>query len=389
MKIAMLSHLASSTAPTGAERVLEIIARGLCDRGNQVAVSAPGRWDLAPALKAAGVEVRSIPIRCCWLVQADRQPVWRQLVRGARFLLPDPGTKALEGFLSEFGPDVVYVNCLPHLRGAAVAHAAGCPVVWHIHEILPPGTRRRWFAGRLRRNATKIVAVSEAVAQWLREESLGDSLAVIHNGVDAPERFPDREHARRKFELPAEATVFGLFSQLVAHKGAIDFVRAAHRASSKDPQLWFLIAGRGPASFVGRLRRAIEDGPAAQRIRVLPPQPDIWELLAAVDMIALTTLWPDPLPRVVMEAMAAARPVVAYGGGGVPEMVVDGDTGLLCGPGDVDGLAEAMVRLAGDENLRCSMAEASVQRAQKLFSVERHVNRMEQVIRETMSSERS
>ena len=70
-------------------------------------------------------------------------------------------------------------------------------------------------------------------------------------------------------------------------------------------------------------------------------------------------------------------------------MVVDGDTGLLCGPGDVDGLAEAMVRLAGDENLRCSMAEASVQRAQKLFSVERHVNRMEQVIRETMSSERS
>jgi glycosyltransferase involved in cell wall biosynthesis len=387
MRIAMLSHLASSTAPTGAERVLELIARGLCDRGHRVAVSAPGRWDLAPALQAAGVEVRSIPIRCCWLVQAERQPGWRQLVRGARFLLPDPGTKALEGFLSEFGPDVVYVNCLPHLRGAAVAHAAGCPVVWHIHEILPPGARRRWFAGRLRRNATKIVAVSEAVAQWLSEESLGDSLAVIHNGVDAPERFPDRKHARRKFELPAEATVFGLFSQLVAHKGAIDFVRAAHQTALSDPDLWFLIAGRGPASFVGRLRRAIEDGPAAQRIRVLPPQPEIWELLAAVNVAAITTLWPDPLPRVVMEAMAAARPVVGYGGGGVPEMVVDGETGLLCQPGDIGGLTRAIVELAGDEALRSRLGETGRRRAKELFSVERHVDQMEKVLRETISSE--
>ncbi len=387
MKIAMLSHLASTSAPTGAERVLELLARGLRDRGHRVAVSAPGPWDLASGLRGVDVEVRSIPVRCCWLVQAERQPVWRQLVRGARFLLPDPGTKALEGFLSEFGPDVVYVNCLPHLRGAAVAHAAGCPVVWHIHEILPPGARRRWFAGRLRRNATKIVAVSEAVAQWLREESLGDSLAVIHNGVDAPERFPDRKHARRKFELPAEATVFGLFSQLVAHKGAIDFVRAAHQTALSDPDLWFLIAGRGPASFVGRLRRAIEDGPAAQRIRVLPPQPEIWELLAAVNVAAITTLWPDPLPRVVMEAMAAARPVVGYGGGGVPEMVVDGETGLLCQPGDIGGLTRAIVELAGDEALRSRLGEAGRRRAKELFSVERHVDQMEKVLRETISSE--
>ena len=53
----------------------------------------------------------------------------------------------------------------------------------------------------------------------------------------------------------------------------------------------------------------------------MPPQPEIWELLAAVDMLALTTLWPDPLPRAVMEAMAVGRPVVAYDDGGVPEMV--------------------------------------------------------------------
>jgi glycosyltransferase involved in cell wall biosynthesis len=386
MKIAMLSHLASRTAPTGAERVLDLMARGLADRGHRVTVTAPGPWAFASALGDAGVDLRSIPIRSCWLVQADYQPAWQQLLRGARFLLPDPGVKALGTFLSDFEPDVVHVNCLPHLRGAAAARATGCPVAWHIHEIMPPGARRRWFADRLRRDATRIVAVSEAVARWLREEGLGAFLDVVHNGVDAPDPMPDQSSARDLFGLPAEATVFGLFSQLVAHKGAIDFMRAAHRAASKNPRLWFLIAGHGPPAFVDRLRRAVADGPAAERVRVVPPQPEIWELMAAVDVLALTTLWPDPLPRVVMEAMAAGRPVVAYGGGGVPEMVIDGETGLLCAPGDIDGLAAAFGRIAADTELRQRTAEAGARRSQELFSVERHLDRMEAVLEEARSA---
>jgi glycosyltransferase involved in cell wall biosynthesis len=382
----MLSHLASTSAPTGAERVLELLARGLRNRDHRVAVSAPGPWDLASGLRGTNVEVRSIPVRCCWLVQADRQPAWRQFVRGVRFLLPDPGARALKAFLGEVEPDVVHVNCLPHLRGAAAARACGFPVVWHIHEILPAGARRRWFAGRLRRDATRIVAVSEAVAEWLREEDLGALLDVVHNGVEVPDRLPDRDSARRKFELPAEAMVFGLFSQLVAHKGAIDFVRAAHQTASSNPNLWFLIAGHGPAPFVGQLRRTIANGPAAGRIRLLPPQAEIWPLLAAVDVVAITTLWPDPLPRVVMEAMAVGRPVVGYGGGGVPEMVVGGETGLLCPPGDVAGLTRSILELAGDRSLRHRLGQAGLQRARELFSVERQVDRMEQILNATRST---
>jgi glycosyltransferase involved in cell wall biosynthesis len=388
MKVAMLSHLASQSAPTGAERVLELVARGLVDRGHRVAVSAPGRWALEASLSRSGVEVRTIPVRCCWLVQAVRQPVWRQLVRGARFILPDPGVRALGSFIDEFAPDVVHVNCLPHLRGAAAARAAGRPVVWHLHEIMPPGPRRRWFAGRLRRDANRIIAVSEAVAQWVREEQLGAVLDVVHNGVDAPKPLPQRDSARAHFGLPPEHAVIGLFSQLVAHKGAVDFVRAAHRVSRRNPHVWFLIAGHGPGAFVAELRRVIGDGPAAGRVRVVPPQPDIWELMAAVDVLALTTLWPDPLPRVVMEAMAAARPVVAYEGGGVPEMVVDGKTGYLCSPTDVDAFSSAMLQLSDNLELRREMGEAGARRAREFFSVEKHLNRMEEILESTASSRR-
>ncbi len=389
MKIAMLSHLASSTAPTGAERSLALLALGLSARGHEVAVLAPGPWALREELEAGGVSVTVVPVRQCWLVQYGSQPLWRQAARGLHFAWPDPGSRELRAWLTEFEPDVVHVNCLSHLRGAAAARSLGLPVVWHLREILPPGPRRRWFAGRLRSDAARIVAVSEAVAAWVRQEGLGDRVEVVHNGVDPPVGGFEREAPRAHFDLPPEAVVVGLFSQLVVHKGALDLVRAAHAAVSETPELHFLIAGRGPASFADQLQREMASGAAAGQIYLVPPQPEIWELLAAVDVLALPTLWPDPLPRAVMEAMAAGRPVVAYEDGGVPEMVVNGETGLLCQPGDVGGLTRAIIEMAGNEALRSRLGEAGRKRARSLFSVERHVDKMEEILKDTASSEES
>jgi len=330
-----------------------------------------------------------VPVKQCWLVQYGPQPLWRQAARGLRFAWPDPGSRELRAWLTEFEPDVVHVNCLSHLRGAAAARCLSLPVVWHLREILPPGPRRRWFAGHLRSDATRIVAVSEAVAAWVRQEGLGDRVEVVHNGVDPPVGGVDRAASRAHFGLPLEAVVVGLFSQLVVHKGALDLVRAAHAAVSEDPELHFLIAGHGPASFADQLRREMAAGAAAGQIHLVPPQTEIWELLAAVDMLALPTLWPDPLPRAVMEAMAAGLPIVAYKNGGVPEMVVNGESGLLCQPGDVEGLTRAILEMAGDETLRSRLGEAGRQRARDLFSVERHVDQMEEILKETMSVEQS
>ena len=388
MKIAMISHLASKSAPTGAERVLDLIARGLSARGHQVTVSTPGRWALASELNDVGIEVREIHLRCCWLVQSEKQRLWRQVLRRLRFELPDHGVNALRDYLEEFSPDVVHVNCLPNLRGAEVANRLGIPVLWHVHEILPSGARRRWFAARLRRDATRIIAVSEAVAGWLREEGLGDLVEVVHNGVDPPTGRIDQSAAREQLDLPGDAVVIGLFSQLVEHKGALEFVNAAHRAAAEDPSLHFMIAGHGPRAFADRLRKSVASGAIADRIHLVPPQEEIWPLLAAVDAVAITTLWPDPLPRIVMEAMAVGLPVIGYTGGGVPEMVVDGKTGVLCAPGDVDGLAAAMVRVARDEGLRRQLGEAGRDRSKRLFSVKRHVDLMEAALQSASISAR-
>ena len=87
-----------------------------------------------------------------------------------------------------------------------------------------------------------------------------------------------------------------------------------------------------------------------------------------------------------MEAMAAGLPVVAYRGGGVPEMVVDGETGILVGTGDREALAGAMVDLARDSHLRAALGAAGRARARGMFSVDRHIERMEAVLADTGSA---
>ena len=381
MKLAAISHLASPDAPTGADRSLAGLAAALRGRGHEVGVVAPGPWCLAAELKSAGVEVARIPSRAAWLVQWARQPPATQLLRWLRWRLPDPGLRRMMVWLDRFWPEVVHVNCLPQVKGAAAARALGLPVVWHVREILPPGRRRRWFARRLRRDARRIVAVSDAVASWLADEGLGERVTVVRNGVDVPVDLPDRETARANLGLTGGLTV-GYFAQIVPHKGYLDLVSAAARAMADEPQLSVVFAGPGPAVDRERLRDEIAATPSPSRFVVLPARETVWDLLAAVDVVAVPSLWPDPLPRSVMEAMAAGRPVVAYRTGGVPEMVADGETGILVEPGDVDGLARGLVELARDEELRRRMGEAAAVRARAELSVASHVDAMERILLE-------
>jgi glycosyltransferase involved in cell wall biosynthesis len=383
LAIAMLSHLASREAPTGAERSLSLLARGLSRSGHRVKVYAPGPWPLAVELRKHDVETVEIGCRCCWLTYHDPRPWPETMLRWARYAWPDPGRARLERALEGGGFDLVYVNCLPHLRGAAAGRAAGLPVVWHLREILPVGRRRRWLAGRLARHATRIVAVSEAVAQWVRDEQLGDRLDVVHNGTDVSRAPTDREEARRALGLPAEVCVIGLFGQLLPHKGPLEFIRAARSAAARDAGLFFVIAGAGPERFVERVREAAGTERSGGRIRLLPAQPDAGALFAASDVVCLATSTPDPFPRSVLEAMAAGRPVVAFRSGGTPELVEHEETGLLVEVGDVEGLAAAFQRLGSDGELRRRLGQRGRERAARCFSIESHVERMEALLRRT------
>ena len=381
LSLAFLSHLASPGAPTGAERSLALLAEGMRRRGHRVAVVMPGQSALESSLRGADVELRRVPSRACWLAYHDPRPWPVALAKWIRGVWPQRASAELARLLDEWKPSVVHVNCLPHLIGAAAAARSGRPVVWHIREILPPGRRRRWLAAALRRRATALVAVSEAVGSWLRDEGLAERLHVVPNGVEIESDPGDPAAAREALGLPDNGPMIGLFGQLLPHKGALAFVEAARRALGRVPELRFVLAGAGPDGFRREVQKAIAETGRAERFHLLPPEPTAERLIRATDVVCLATTTPDPLPRVVLEAMAAGKPVAAFRSGGTPEMVRDQETGILVPTGDAVALGRAFARLAGDRALRGSMGTAGAQRAREHFSQALQLDRMEALFR--------
>lgn len=382
LSIAFLSHVASRSAPTGAERSLALLAAGMRARGHRVCVVAPGDWALSPGLRDAGVDVEVIPSRPEWTTYFDPPPWPVRALKRVRELVPRAGAARLARFLEQWRPDVVHVNCLPHLAGAEAARRSGRPVVWHLREILPSGVRRRRWTARVGSLADVAVAVSGPVADWLRQDGAEVAVRTIPNGADPQTAVPTRDAARRELGLHPEGVIAGLFGQLAPHKGGLDFVQAAARVVPAHPEARFVLAGDGPRDYVRRVDEAIDRAGHPGRIVRLAAQPDAGNLLAACDLVCLTTRTPDPFPRAVLEAMAAERAVVAYRSGGTVEMVVDGETGVMVDVGNVAGLADAIARLVPNAARREALGRAGARRVRARFSVGRHLDRMESLFRE-------
>ena len=129
-----------------------------------------------------------------------------------------------------------------------------------------------------------------------------------------------------------------------------------------------VLVGEGPNARA--IETEIERLQLQPHVRLLGLRHDVPKMLAAADLFLLTSI-SEGIPLTVIEAMAAGLPVVSTNVGGVPEIVVEGQTGLLAPSGDAAGLAAAVSRLAGDAALRKQMGEAGRQRAAEVFSADK------------------
>ncbi len=179
-------------------------------------------------------------------------------------------------------------------------------------------------------------------------------IRVIRSGV-APSDATGQE-VRRSLGIPPDGILVACVARLVERKGHEDVIRAG-------AGFRLLFAGDGP------MRRRLEGRGAI----LAGNRRDVPEIMAASDIVVLASRFGEGCPNAVLEAMAAGRPVVATRVGGVPEVVVDGETGLLVPPGDVPALRAALVRLAGDPALRARLGTAGRRRALEEFPVERMV----------------
>jgi glycosyltransferase involved in cell wall biosynthesis len=293
--------------------------------------------------------------------------------------------------------DLVYCNGTnADFAGAVVARLTGVPALWHVRYTSVPAAAaplHRWLSAGP--SVARIVCVSEAAAGLFPH--CASKVRVIHNALDVASFDPDRIRPTLRVELglPPGAVVFGSHGRVLRRKGYVEMVRAARLALDRVPEapLHFVVVGDTPEDFrpdhVEQCRRLAAEVGLHDRFRMLGFRSDVRPLVADFDVAVVPSVYPDPLPRAVIESMALGKPVVAFGVGGVAEMMHDGVTGEVVrfdaeGEGasaaSVERLADAFVRYAGDAALRRTQGEAARLRVLRDFDARSHARRIQEEI---------
>lgn len=205
-------------------------------------------------------------------------------------------------------------------------------------------------------------------------------ITTIHNGVETDKFYcPEaREPVRAELGLGPHELALMYVGRVIEGKGLSDLLPAVATIVPRHPELRVVIVGDGPIR--GRLEHLAQELGMRDKVLFTGQRSDVAAVLAAADIFVLPSFI-EGLPLSMLEAMSAGKPVVAGISGGVPEVISDGEHGLLHRPGDRDGLVAALTRMIEDPEQRQCMAEAGQRRAREHFSVERMIARHHELYR--------
>jgi glycosyltransferase involved in cell wall biosynthesis len=364
-------HLDGEPGLRGGERQLLYLAASLRARGRRGVVYARAGGELEREARAQGFETESLPFLGEWDIVSAAKLAWRARREGA----------------------IIHAHT-GHAAGiAALASWFGAPVVSHRRVDFPvSGLSARLKYGA----ASRIVCVSKAIAAIMRESGAPEKkLVVIPDGLpvtaeeskwasvssgrfsppSAEERAACRKALASEFNFPPESLLVGNLAALVPHKDHDTLIAAAVIVLLQRPKVKFLIAGRGPeeASLFESIKRMGMLG----KVLLLGHRPDPAPLLKALD-IYVQSSWGEGMGSVLIEAAACGVPIAATTAGGIPEVVDDGETGLLVAPRHPEGLAANLLRLIDDKELRERLSNEGLKRISR-FGLTRMANDMERI----------
>ena len=244
----------------------------------------------------------------------------------------------------------------------------------HANDIFAP----RDFAiglGKLVNAARVIITETDYAAKFLRERfpERANRVHRLYNGLDLA------EFSRSDFSSAPPLVI--AVGRLIAKKGFADLIRACGLLAERGKAFRCEIIGQGPLEK--KLSEQIENVGLQNRVALLgaKPQDEIRQRLAAASVFVLPSVIDpeggmDNLPSVIMEAMASGLPIISTVIGGIPEMVIEGETGYLVQPGDAGALASTIEKVIGDRSLAQRLGEAGYERAERLFSIENNVREL-------------
>jgi len=247
--------------------------------------------------------------------------------------------------------------------------------------------KRHAFSRWKYRQVDVFIAASNVIAGMLAADGVpADRITTVHDGVNLG--WIDNQpivDARATFWMPHGAPVVGNVAALVPHKGQKHLVAAAAKVHREEPDARVVIVGEG--ELREPLERQIKDLGLERHVYLAGFRSDALGLMKSFDLFAMSSIT-EGLGSAMLEAMACRRAIVATRAGGIPEVVVDGQTGLLVPPHDDGALAAAIVRLLRDPGLRQALGEAGRKRVEEEFSAERMVAKTVAVYEERLRTAR-
>lgn len=355
---------------------------------------------LVEKLRAAGIETTVLPLDL-----ALRET--RKDTLGAGSLLKMGQMKALFAYSRELarvakahGADLIHANSLKSdIYSGIAGRLAGIPVLWHVRDSINaaylPGKVALGFRLLSRLLPHIVVANSHSTLHYLWPKKLkfgsvvysGVSVEVVHDGYVEWD-FP--------IEPPGDPQIWGrppviaLIGRIAEWKGQHIFLQAAAAARRRFPDARFWIVGAplfGEQEYERSLHTMTEQLGMTDCVEFLGFRDDIPRLMAQVDIVVHASTLGEPFGQVVIEGMAAGKPLVATNGGALPEIVVPGETGYLVTMGSAEEMASALERLLADPAAARAMGEAGRRRVERLFTI-RHTARKIEAVYDTFFTRR-
>jgi glycosyltransferase involved in cell wall biosynthesis len=344
-------HIINGEHYSGAERVQDLLAGYLPECGYTVGFACvkPGRYPQARHFQSA--RLYEMPMRSRFDFACGRK---------------------LADLVRDEGYQLVHAHTPRSLMvGMQAARIARVPLVYHVHSPAGRDSTRRlqnqinmWLERRAGHRAAKLIAVSPSVRRYMLEQGFRASQVVcVPNGVPAIDAAPRRR--------TPQSWTLGMAALFRPRKGVEVLLEAlaAARLAGCDVRLRAIGPFESP-EYEAEVRNHVDRLGIDEAIHWTGFVTDIPAELAQIDALVLPSLFGEGLPMVVLEAMAAAVPVIASRVEGVPEAVVDGENGLLVEPSDPAGLAAAIESLVRGQHDYVALSRAAQLRHAELFSAD-------------------
>lgn len=297
-------------------------------------------------------------------------------------------------FLKKNQVDIVHTNTLlSNLFGSIPTKLAGKKLIWHEHNIQPPGIRRIVINVMARLFPDRIIAISNAVRSVYSSIPDSPKMSTIYNGIDLSKFHAIKTHEqgiRAEFSIPSDFQIVAITAVLRPWKGHKVFLYAAKKVLASVKNVKFLIVGdevfNKDIGYKESLVNLASELGIEKDVIFTGFRTDIPQILSGINILVSTSILPEPFSLIILEAMASGKPVVATRTGGVPEVVEDKVTAILVEPENSEQLSKAILKLLEDREASEKMGRAGRKRAEELFSIQRFICDVEKVYADVLTN---